>query len=120
MNFLDKLTPGELLAAVSYLIAVVIFVYSMKPRLDAHDEKFKSQHEQFLAILDWQKALEIGLRNRDREYDERERMRAKDQDTLSRERDNALNQVAIGMSSLASTMSELGRSVSRIEGKDIK
>lgn len=119
-QYLASISAGQYFQAIAYILAAIIFVARLEPRLKAYDlkfeseranyeerfrlareksdEKFAAQHEDFMQTLGWQR----------------------DHEALARERDGAINQMMIALATLSSTMAEVTRRVTRVEDAEIK
>ena len=88
MNFDATISLGNVLTGVSFLIAVVIFVYSMRPRIDNLEQAVRRH-------LEWQK----------------------DQEAISRERDEAIRNLAITVKELATLQKNTQERMERMDAR---
>ena len=88
MNFDATISLGNVLTGVSFLIAVVIFVYSMRPRIDNLEQAVRRN-------LEWQK----------------------DQEAISRERDEAIRNLAITVKELATLQKNTQERMERMDAR---
>ncbi len=129
MNYLlQNITLGNIFTALSFIIAATVFVAGIRPRFTAIDEKFKttlresnekfsSLHSEIMVIVERQNKHEDQTRERDKEFDKQARDNDRERELIGRERDSALHEMALGLATMTSTISEIGRRVAIVEGE---